>query len=47
MMSAQRALRTLLPLALGIAVLAAWEAIVAAYDIPRFVLPAPRRSARR
>jgi NitT/TauT family transport system permease protein len=41
MMSAQRALRTLLPLALGIAVLAAWEAIVAAYDIPRFVLPAP------
>ena len=31
----------LLPLALGIAVLAAWEAIVAAYDIPRFVLPAP------
>ena len=40
-MSAQRALRTLPPLALGIAVLAAWEAVVAAYDIPRFVLPAP------
>src|SRR5258708_12564949 len=38
---ASRILRALLPLALGIAVLLAWEAAVAAYDIPRFVLPAP------
>jgi NitT/TauT family transport system permease protein len=35
------ALRMLIPLALGVAVLIAWEAIVAAYRIPRFVLPAP------
>src|SRR5258708_22349037 len=41
MNSASRILRALLPLALGIAVLLAWEAAVAAYDIPRFVLPAP------
>jgi NitT/TauT family transport system permease protein len=36
-----RILRLLLPLALGVAVLALWEALVAAYQIPRFVLPAP------
>src|SRR5258705_13936055 len=30
-----------LPMALGAAVLLAWEGLVAAYDIPRFVLPAP------
>ncbi len=41
MNSASRILRALLPLALGIAVLLAWEAAVAAYDIPHFVLPAP------
>ena len=35
------ALKYALPLALGFAVLVAWEAIVRAYDIPRFVLPAP------
>jgi len=34
-------LRTLLPGALGLAVLFAWETMVAAYQIPRFVLPAP------
>ena len=34
-------LHTLLPLALGIAVLAAWEYLVRAYEVPRFVLPAP------
>jgi NitT/TauT family transport system permease protein len=33
--------RMLLPVALGIAVLLLWEALVAAYRIPRFVLPAP------
>jgi NitT/TauT family transport system permease protein len=36
-----RALRWLLPFALGIAVLALWEFLVRAYDVPRFVLPAP------
>jgi NitT/TauT family transport system permease protein len=36
-----RILRLLLPGALGLLVLLAWEAIVAAYRIPRFVLPAP------
>src|SRR5450631_1909419 len=36
-----RVLRMLLPVALGIAVLLLWEALVAAYRIPRFVLPAP------
>ena len=36
-----RFVRWLLPLALGIAVLAAWEILVRAYDVPRFVLPAP------
>ena len=41
MTGAQRTLRTILPLALGLAVLAAWEAIVTAYAIPPFVLPAP------
>ena len=41
MTSASRILRMLLPFGLGIAVLVAWEAFVAAYAIPRFVLPAP------
>jgi len=41
MTAASRTLRALIPLALGIAVLLAWEAMVAAYRIPRFVLPAP------
>ena len=36
-----RSLRTLLPLALGIAVLMLWEGLVRAYEVPRFVLPAP------
>ncbi|HXJ01695.1 MAG TPA: ABC transporter permease [Micropepsaceae bacterium] len=36
-----RILRMLLPVALGFAVLILWEALVAAYRIPRFVLPAP------
>jgi len=34
-------LKYALPLALGFVVLAAWEALVRAYDIPHFVLPAP------
>jgi NitT/TauT family transport system permease protein len=41
MANASRALRLSLPLALGVAVLLAWEAMVAALAIPRFVLPAP------
>jgi NitT/TauT family transport system permease protein len=41
MTRASRLLRMLLPVALGIAVLLLWEALVAAYRIPRFVLPAP------
>jgi len=36
-----RTLRMLLPVALGIAVLLLWEALVAAYQVPRFVLPPP------
>jgi len=36
-----RLLRTLLPALLGIAVLGLWEGLVAAYQIPRFVLPPP------
>jgi ABC-type nitrate/sulfonate/bicarbonate transport system permease component len=31
----------LLPALLGLAVLGLWEALVAAYQIPRFRLPAP------
>jgi NitT/TauT family transport system permease protein len=34
-------IRTLLPLALGIAVVALWEILVRAYNVPRFVLPPP------
>jgi len=34
-------LRYLLPAALGLAVLGAWELLVRAYDVPVFVLPAP------
>jgi len=36
-----RSLRYVLPLALGIAVLGAWEVLVRAYAVPQFVLPAP------
>jgi NitT/TauT family transport system permease protein len=36
-----RVLKTLIPLAVGIAVLLAWEIAVRAFSIPRFVLPAP------
>lgn len=36
-----RAANTLLPLALGIAVLMLWEFLVRIYAVPRFVLPAP------
>jgi NitT/TauT family transport system permease protein len=45
-MSAPRLSRALLPTAVGIAVILAWEAIVAAYHIPRFVLPAPSAIAQ-
>jgi len=45
-MSASRISRALLPLLVGIAVILAWEAIVAAYRIPRFVLPAPSAIAQ-
>src|SRR5438105_2939826 len=41
LMSVARLLRLALPLLLGAAVLVAWEAFVALYDVPRFVLPAP------
>jgi NitT/TauT family transport system permease protein len=34
-------LRYVLPLALGIVVLGAWEFLVRAYEVPQFVLPAP------
>ena len=40
-MNASRLSHAVLPLILGIAVIIAWEAVVAAYRIPRFVLPAP------
>ena len=36
-----RSLKYVLPLALGLAVLAAWEFLVRAYEVPRFVLPGP------
>ena len=36
-----RAVRWLLPLALGIAVLGLWGFLVRAYEVPRFVLPPP------
>jgi NitT/TauT family transport system permease protein len=36
-----RSLRYVLPLALGIAVLGAWEVLVRAYAVPQFVLPSP------
>ena len=35
------AVRHIAPLALGIAVLSAWELLVRVYDLPPFVLPAP------
>ena len=38
-------LRIVLPLALGIAVLCLWQALVTAYEIPRIVLPAPTQIA--
>src|SRR5438552_1470409 len=41
MLSSLRALRMLLPLLLGLAVIGLWEGLVAAYQIPRFVLPPP------
>ena len=34
-------LRYVLPLALGVVVLAAWEILVRAYEVPQFVLPSP------
>ena len=36
-----RSLKFLLPIVLGMAVLAAWEFLVRHYDVPKFVLPAP------
>jgi NitT/TauT family transport system permease protein len=36
-----KSLRLLLPLALGIAVLATWEFLVRHFEVPKFVLPAP------
>jgi NitT/TauT family transport system permease protein len=36
-----RTLRFALPVLLGLAVLTAWEALVAIYQVPRFVLPPP------
>ena len=36
-----RSLKYVLPLALGLVVLAAWEVLVRAYAIPQFVLPGP------
>ena len=36
-----RSLRYVLPLALGLAVLGAWETLVRAYAVPQFVLPGP------
>ena len=40
-MQLSRALRTLLPVALGIAVLGLWETLVAVFSVPRFILPPP------
>jgi NitT/TauT family transport system permease protein len=45
-MNGTRFLRTLLPALLGMAVLLAWEAIVAVYQIRPFVLPAPSAIAQ-
>jgi NitT/TauT family transport system permease protein len=45
-MTTARSFRMLVPVALGIAVLAFWEAMVAIYAIPRFVLPAPSAIAQ-
>ena len=36
-----RALYRLLPLLVGVALLALWEGLVRAFDVPRFVLPPP------
>jgi len=40
-MSNSKGLLRILPVVLGIAVLGLWEALVAIYQVPRFVLPAP------
>jgi NitT/TauT family transport system permease protein len=45
-MQLSRGVRILLPVALGVAVLAVWEGAVDAYQIPRFVLPAPSAIAQ-
>ena len=42
----KRALPILLPLILGVALLALWEAIVTAQQIPPYILPAPSAIAR-
>lgn len=44
-MEDSRAFRILLPLAVGVAVLAAWEFTVRHYAVPEFVLPSPSRIA--
>lgn len=36
-----RASRVLLPLFIGLAVLAAWHGLVIAYEVPRYIVPAP------
>lgn len=36
-----RALQILIPIAVGVAALAAWQFLVRAYDVPVYVLPAP------
>lgn len=46
-MRPERALRLMLPLLVGIAVLAAWEAFVRIEEIPVYILPGPLRIASR
>jgi NitT/TauT family transport system permease protein len=40
-MSTARAARAVIPILVGLAFVIGWEALVAAYRIPRIVLPAP------
>jgi NitT/TauT family transport system permease protein len=41
-----RWLRYLAPLAVGVAILALWHALVAAYEVPAYLVPSPLRVAR-
>lgn len=42
----ERLLNVLVPLAVGLLVLAAWQGLVAAFDVPRYIVPSPALVAK-